>query len=240
MINPNLSGFIYQINKKRLRARPRPPCWERKCSAMPWCPYCRVEYRPGFTHCADCGALLVETPPPLPAEADPSLLDRPGRRPLSDPTPLTTLPDPVQAGLLAGLLEENGLPSYILETARTGGRATALYLGSCACVCEVYVERAHLGAAQEFLAAYLLASSPQPEPAPAPATEGEAEGPACPPDPAPGKPFDYGAYHEYLNAADQPQADESDPPQDLHFMFRLFLFMAAVLAAVVLWGLIRW
>ena len=31
---------------------------------MPWCPDCGTEYRAGFTRCSDCGAALVETPPP--------------------------------------------------------------------------------------------------------------------------------------------------------------------------------
>ncbi len=42
---------------------------------MPWCPNCKTEYREGFTHCADCGAALVQT---LPDEApEPETLDRP-------------------------------------------------------------------------------------------------------------------------------------------------------------------
>ena len=205
---------------------------------MPWCPHCRTEYRPGFTKCADCGAPLVEQPPPAPGEERDTLLDRPGCRPLCEPALLTRLPDPLQAGLLADLLEENGLPSYIQELT-LAGRAPALYLGSCACECEVYVEQAHLGAAREFLTAYLMASCPEAEQAPeVPPWEAE-EGPACPPDASPGKPFDYGAYHDWLDAAGQPQADEPDPPQDPHFMYRLFLFMVAVLAAVVIWGLLR-
>jgi hypothetical protein len=28
------------------------------------CPSCRAEYRPGFTHCADCGVELVDSLPP--------------------------------------------------------------------------------------------------------------------------------------------------------------------------------
>ena len=33
-----------------------------------FCPSCRDEYREGFTHCAECGAELVEELPPEPAE----------------------------------------------------------------------------------------------------------------------------------------------------------------------------
>lgn len=205
---------------------------------MPWCPHCRTEYRPGFTTCADCGAPLVEEPPPSPGKEVGTLLDRPGRRPLCEPALLTRLPDGLQAGALAELLEKNGLPSYIQELA-FAGRAPALYLGSCACECEVYVEQVHLGAAREFLTAYLLASVPPQDEAETLPWEGGQEQPACPADAAPGKPFDYGAYHDYLDAAEEPRADEPDPPQDPRFMYRLFLFMAAVLAAVVIWGLLR-
>ena len=31
---------------------------------MPFCPVCHFEYRPGFTECADCGAVLVDQLPP--------------------------------------------------------------------------------------------------------------------------------------------------------------------------------
>jgi hypothetical protein len=36
---------------------------------MPFCPSCRVEYRPGFAECADCGAPLVENLPPARSSA---------------------------------------------------------------------------------------------------------------------------------------------------------------------------
>ncbi len=39
-----------------------------KGAEMPWCPNCRTEYRPKITHCADCGAELVEA---LPSEPEP-------------------------------------------------------------------------------------------------------------------------------------------------------------------------
>jgi hypothetical protein len=33
---------------------------------MPYCPVCRLEYRPGFTECSDCHAELVDELPPEP------------------------------------------------------------------------------------------------------------------------------------------------------------------------------
>ena len=30
---------------------------------MPWCPKCKMEYREGFTKCADCGEYLVDKLP---------------------------------------------------------------------------------------------------------------------------------------------------------------------------------
>jgi hypothetical protein len=38
-----------------------------------WCPQCRTQYRPDVTVCADCGTLLVDTPPQLPSSTLPSL-----------------------------------------------------------------------------------------------------------------------------------------------------------------------
>jgi len=38
-----------------------------------WCPQCRTHYRPDVTVCADCGTLLVDTPPQLPSTTSPSV-----------------------------------------------------------------------------------------------------------------------------------------------------------------------
>lgn len=36
---------------------------------MPWCPQCGTEYREGFDRCSDCGAALVDAPPPAESAA---------------------------------------------------------------------------------------------------------------------------------------------------------------------------
>lgn len=178
---------------------------------MPWCPKCRTEYRPGFTKCADCGEDLVEelAPlPPAPGERPGALPDRPGCRPLCAPALLTNLPDYQQAGMLAALLEENGMPSYLQE-APGYGRAAALYTGFSMGGWDVYVEAGQREAAREFLLAFLT--------------------------PPPGE--------ENLQAEPLPweeeAEDEADPPQDPGFIYKLFLLLAAALALLVLWWLLR-
>lgn len=44
-----------------------------------FCPVCKAEYRPGFTHCVDCDVDLVDALPPAPADASagPSALHDP-------------------------------------------------------------------------------------------------------------------------------------------------------------------
>ena len=37
---------------------------------MPFCPHCRLEYRPGFTICPDCNKVLVDELPEPPAKED--------------------------------------------------------------------------------------------------------------------------------------------------------------------------
>ncbi len=48
------------------REPPHSHKYARRSTPMAWCPNCRTEYRPQFTHCADCGAELVESLPPEP------------------------------------------------------------------------------------------------------------------------------------------------------------------------------
>ena len=71
-----------------------------------YCPQCRSEYRDGFTECSDCHVpLLTGTPPPEPAVP-------------SDPTlglvVVLETNDGIQLALAKGLLEDAGIPFFVL------------------------------------------------------------------------------------------------------------------------------
>ena len=71
-----------------------------------YCPQCRVEYRDGFTECSDCHVLLLAgTPPPEPADSfDPAL----GLAVVLETN------DGIQLALAKGLLEDAGIPFFVL------------------------------------------------------------------------------------------------------------------------------
>ncbi len=70
-----------------------------------YCPQCLVEYREGFTQCSDCEVPLVAGAPPDPnARFDPSL----------DLVVVLETNDRVQAALAEGVLEEAGIPFFVL------------------------------------------------------------------------------------------------------------------------------
>ena len=71
-----------------------------------YCPQCRCEYRDGFTECSDCHVpLLAGTPPPEPVDRfDPTL----------DLVVVLETNDRIQLALAKGLLEEAGIPFFIL------------------------------------------------------------------------------------------------------------------------------
>jgi Putative prokaryotic signal transducing protein len=70
-----------------------------------YCPQCRLEYREGFTECADCGVpLLAGSPPPdPPSDFNPSL----------DLVEVLETEDSVQLAMAKGLLEDAGIPFYL-------------------------------------------------------------------------------------------------------------------------------
>ena len=71
-----------------------------------YCPQCGVEYREGFTVCADCQVpLLAGTPPPEP----PSAFD-----PTIDLVVVLETNDQTQLALVKGLLDDAGIPYFIL------------------------------------------------------------------------------------------------------------------------------
>ena len=68
-----------------------------------YCPQCRVEYRDGFTECSDCHVpLLTGTRPPDPF--DPAL----------ELVVVLETNDRVQIAMAQGLLEEAGIPLFVL------------------------------------------------------------------------------------------------------------------------------
>ena len=71
-----------------------------------YCPECRCEYRDGFTECSDCHVpLLAGTAPQEPADRfDPTL----------DLVVILETNDRLHLALAKGLLEEAGIPFYIL------------------------------------------------------------------------------------------------------------------------------
>ena len=70
-----------------------------------YCPQCQVEYRDGFTECSDCHIpLLAGTPPEEPDTFDPNL----------DLVVVLETNDRVQLALAKGLLEDAGIPLFVL------------------------------------------------------------------------------------------------------------------------------
>lgn len=73
---------------------------------MPFCPFCRAEYREGTKLCADCYAELVDVLPP-----DDS--DQPPKR-VKD-VPVATFPSELEAEMWAGLLRRQGIPTVVVS-----------------------------------------------------------------------------------------------------------------------------
>jgi Putative prokaryotic signal transducing protein len=71
-----------------------------------YCPQCQAEYRDGFTECSDCHVpLLAGTPPPeTPGAFDPTL----------ELVEVLQTNDRVQLALAKGLLEDSGIPFFVL------------------------------------------------------------------------------------------------------------------------------
>lgn len=82
-----------------------------------FCPACHTEYRPGFTHCADCGAALTSAAPPADAtkDASPDTLELAWRG-----------TDPIVYSLLLPALEDAGIAFYEKKTSYHLMHAVAL------------------------------------------------------------------------------------------------------------------
>src|SRR5580692_10481363 len=74
---------------------------------MPYCPQCRVEYRLGFSECADCRVPLVSTMPPSPATMDDESPNE------SEYVPVLDTTDNFALSAAIGLLNEAEIPHVV-------------------------------------------------------------------------------------------------------------------------------
>ncbi len=116
-----------------------------------YCPQCRIEYRDGFTECSDCHIpLLAGSPPPEPpTDFDPNL----------DLVVLLETNDAIQLDMAKGLLEEAGIPFFVLGQIATLIQGVDPFLHKWA---RIQVPRDREAEARE-----LLETMAQPETAPA-------------------------------------------------------------------------
>lgn len=120
---------------------------------MLWCSHCRCSAPDGSLVCPQCGGPLEPMPR---AEWNFSLKNRPGHHTLQDPVHLANLPDYALAGMLAEILEDNGIPCHIQESG-TLGKASSTYLGISLLGYDLYVERDRQQEAGEWMNAFLNA-----------------------------------------------------------------------------------
>ena len=69
---------------------------------MPWCPKCGIEYREGFSACADCGSTLADERPDQSGPGQPG--DEGGWEHLA------FMYSETEADIVTGLLETEGIP----------------------------------------------------------------------------------------------------------------------------------
>ena len=120
---------------------------------MLWCSHCRCSAPDGSLVCPQCGGPLEPMPR---AEWNFSLKNRPGHHTLQDPVHLANLPDYALAGMLAEILEDNGIPCHIQESG-TLSKASSTYLGISLLGYDLYVERDRQQEAGEWMNAFLNA-----------------------------------------------------------------------------------
>jgi hypothetical protein len=72
-----------------------------------YCPQCRVEYRDGFTECSDCQVSLLAGTPPVEQPAHPF-------DPALGLVVVLETNDGIEIAMARGLLEEAGIPFYVL------------------------------------------------------------------------------------------------------------------------------
>lgn len=86
---------------------------------MPWCPKCGIEYREGFSACADCGSALVDARPDQSGPEQPD-----GEEGWEH---LVFLYSEMEADIVIGLLETEGIP--VIKTYKGMGVLHKVYTG---------------------------------------------------------------------------------------------------------------
>ena len=109
---------------------------------MPFCPVCREEYRPGFTHCADCDELLVDSLPPEPY-VEKTYVDE------AEAVLLCALTDEFRALMIETTLQDQGIP--VLVKTGGAGRFFAENCGYSGELREIYVPAYLSGEAGDIL-----------------------------------------------------------------------------------------
>lgn len=126
-----------------------------------FCPNCRSEFRPGFTHCTKCDVALVDS---LPEEAYGKKLTA------MRPVLLRTFSNALEAAMVMELLRAQGISC--LQKHREAGGILSISMGASIFGVELHVDELDLPAAQALLAdwdARHLGAEPEDE-APEPET----------------------------------------------------------------------
>ena len=130
---------------------------------MPYCPECKIEYRAGFTVCADCGATLVDDlPETAPLEIPHAFDDDGEEEDMAPPALLCSVPDGPEADVIISLLSENGIPAWSQQ--QGGGQYLRIYMGMSFQSADIYVPATALSYAVELVSP-LLSKEDAPPPA---------------------------------------------------------------------------
>ncbi len=113
---------------------------------MPFCPECRIEYRPGVERCSDCGVRLVES------------LAEEGKRVGAPLVMLATFSNAAEARLVLELLEHNGIQAVLRGDVDPIGNVIASVAPA------LLVEQPDLPRAREIYEAFFAGESDRSEP----------------------------------------------------------------------------
>jgi len=112
---------------------------------MPYCPNCKLEYRPGIARCPDCGQPLLDgaLPPPAPV---------PLPSPDTESVLLCTVPDPTEADIVHALLAEAGISSLVRRQGPLTAELTTIADGATLDYALIFVTKNRLQEAKQVLA----------------------------------------------------------------------------------------